>query len=179
MRILECLDGNLWKRHQLLVFKLNNWIKKAGYKTELDKSYYNDNNNQERTRPGDIVIKNYYNTDNDSKSDAYLDMVIVNNYASSYRTIASSKRLALAKQIQQRKIKKYEKIMDISQFIPCVMELHGGLGPEFKVLLQQLAQRISLRTGKAYSWIMSNIRQDIVTSLIIENMTMCVDCLHL
>ncbi len=110
---------------------------------------------------GDIKVIDY-----DDGEDYYFDVTVVNPMAASYVKGGAKKRLFAAGEREKNKIDKYD---FNNKFKPLVIEAFGGIGGEFKDVMRDCANRISVRKNIAYSISMNNLRKRLVSRLMKHN----------
>lgn len=123
--------------------------------------------------PGDIKVQQWFDGTYD---DACLDIVTANIFAPSYFGLTSEKRGALA---HLKEIAKHQKYSNNKKCIPLAIEVMGGMGIEFKKVLQKIAHRIATRKNKIYSEIMKQTRQQLAVLLMLHNTNMILSSLEL
>ena len=169
---LHCKCGkHVIQRHNMIRNEVNKYMKKADYSTKLEQKYkYNDSNQMSeevKGIPGDLVVTNWMQ--NSEHEDYYMDVVVGNIFADSYVKSVCQKRLGLATLKEQKKLEKYNHKPNI---IPLAMEVMGGVGKQFRLVLQKMASRISDRTNKPQPIIMNRLRKNIVAKLMKANCQM-------
>ncbi len=117
-------------------------------------------------RCGDVVIEGWFN---DGRFDTalYGDVVVGNVTAPSYVKQAARKQQYVAKMWEKKKRDKYE---NPRNFVPLAMEFPGSIGPDFKMVLQTLANKVAMVTNKPRARVMSRMRTEIVITMIKETL---------
>ena len=161
---LHCKNKNhCIQRHNSLRNILKKYFEKAGYECHIEEKMHEDSN--VKGIPGDLMVSNW-----DSQNEnTYFDLAVVNVNAKSYVKIAAKERLGAAKLKEKYKITKYN---NHSNFIPLILETHGGIGPRFRKILQHLSDKISKRTNEDYGVIINRIRASIIADMMHSNSIM-------
>ena len=176
---LHCKHGShVIQRHNMIRNEVNKCMKAADYTTKLEQKYkYNDANQlseEVKGIPGDLVVNNWMQSDDEPEY--YMDVVVGNIFADSYVNSVSQRRLGLATFKEQKKKEKYNHKENI---IPLAMEVMGGLGKQFRLVLQKISNRISDRTNKPQPIIMNRLRKNIIAKLMKANCHMILSAVDL
>jgi hypothetical protein len=174
---LSCKYGpNAIQRHNRLRDLIQKFCQDAGFQTEIEVKYQKQLSPQEQKVdgvPGDILVKQWFDT---TYKDAYMDVVVSNIFMKTYLKKASEKRGSIAKLKEEEKKKKYN---NNDQLIPLSIECMGGMGVDFKRVLQRIADRIAVRKSKIYSVVMNQIRTKTTAILMKENVRMILSSMEL
>ena len=101
----------------------------------------------------------------------YFDIAVANIFANSYINNTSKYKLWLSKKKERGK---HMKNRNDPNVIPLAIESMGAIGPEFKKVLQRLADALSLRTNIPYSIMMQRIRSNVVAEMMRYNVDMMI-----
>ena len=106
----------------------------------------------------------------------YFDLTVGNIFSNSYIKKASMERLYLAKFKEKEKEKKYNNHKDIKGL---GLECLGGVSPNFKELLQDIAEQLENRTEINRSIWMNKMRSRLMMELMYYNTKMVQQCYNL
>ena len=114
------------------------------------------------------------NSNDDTKT--YFDLTVGNVFTSSYIKKASRERLYLAKFKEKEKEKKHNNHKDIKGL---GLECLGGMSPNFKELLQDIAEQLENRTEINRLIWMNKMRSRLMMELMHYNTKMVQQCYNL
>ena len=156
------------ERHNALRNELNKSIRTAGLGSKIEQKCNSEminncnNNDQVKSMQGDVKM---LHSDKRTRSDLHLDTAVGN----------AKWRSCMAKEKETQKLNKYENEESIK---PIAIETVGVIGPIFKKMLQDTANRVEERKSKPFALIMNQIRTRKMSILMKHNSDMILSCIY-
>ena len=176
---LHCaVGGYLIKRHDKIVDKVCEWLDKCKIEYQKEKRWergvLGGKPRRIKERPGDIFIKNLNTKDGDT-DDIYIDITVGNIFAVSNIGKAAKARLAVAKDLENKKRNKYYNNTQVHGF---GIEVLGGMSECFRNLITYLSEVLGLQTPYPATMWKNQIRSQVISVLMKWNAEMMKSCIN-
>ena len=180
---LSCPNTDyLYRRHDRIIDILYYYAKSAGFDVYREAKYHKIDGVwiRRKSRPGDLCITNWPMEKDENGfiryDSRYFDLSIGNVFCKSYIRNTAMERLYLAKLKEKEKSKKYG---DKDDIFGLGFECLGGMSPNLKGLLQEIAEQLEMRTETTRAIWMNKMRSRIMMELIYHNTLMAQQCYNL